>query len=253
MPVIRIIADHREASAPAVSVLRTIADVDVSMGHLRAGDCLVDRRLLFERKRLTDLAESIKDGRLFRQVRALASCGTGASCSVASLDAENCDAARAADTLSSPMRGILIIEGTSADLARSAMSREGIQGSLIAVTVFFGVPILRSMSPDETARLMIYTARQARTFATGALPRRGRRPRGKRKMQLAILQELPGVGPERAERLLAAFGSVEQAMAAGAEELSCIPGIGTRTARAIRWAVSEDRTPYRGKNGDPAL
>jgi ERCC4-type nuclease len=81
------------------------------------------------------------------------------------------------------------------------MRREALQGALITVGLFFGLPILRARDGEESARLMLYAARQGRAFAGGALPRRGERPKGKRKTQLAILQSLPGVGAERAEKL----------------------------------------------------
>ena len=88
------------------------------------------------------------------------------------------------------------------------MSWESIQGALVTVTLFFGIPILRTYTPEETAQTMLIAARQANTVATGALPRHGYRPLGKRARQLFILQGLPGVGPGRAGRLLERFGNV---------------------------------------------
>ncbi len=66
------------------------------------------------------------------------------------------------------------------------------------VTLFFGVAVLRALNGEESARLMVYAARRARWFTTGAVPRHGKRPKGKRKARLALLQGLPGVGPLRA-------------------------------------------------------
>jgi ERCC4-type nuclease len=226
-PVV-IVADHREAKSASVAALRAMEAVELTFAHLESGDYRVDDRMIFERKTLTDLAESIKDGRLFRQAWALA-------------------------TLAEPLRGALVLEGVGADLAAGAMRREAIQGALITVTLFFGVPILRALSGEESARLMIYAANQARAFGVGALPRRGRRPKGKRRAQLAILQSLPGVGADRAERLLAAFGSVEAVLTAGPDQLETVPGVGHRTARAIRWAVGESAAIYRRACNDPAL
>jgi len=53
------------------------------------------------------------------------------------------------------------------------------------------------------------------------------------------LQGLPGVGPERAERLLDRFGSVEAAISASSDELQSVDGIGVNIADKIRWVVSE--------------
>lgn len=52
------------------------------------------------------------------------------------------------------------------------------------------------------------------------------------------------VGPERATRLLEHFGSVEAVLTADAEALDAVPGIGKRTAQAMRWAVEEPRAVY---------
>jgi ERCC4-type nuclease len=61
---------------------------------------------------------------------------------------------------------------------------------------------------------------------------------------LHILQGLPGVGPERARRLLDAFGTVEGVLTASAEALSAIDGIGSNTADRISWAVREQEAEY---------
>ena len=211
---ISILVDHREARSAAVAALAAMDDVSVEFVHLAVGDYQIGRSLLFERKTLSDLAMSIQDGRLFRQARALA-------------------------TLPPPKRGAIILEGTAGDLSGSAMRRESIQGALVTVTLFFGIPLLRAMDGSETARLMLYTARQAQWLQSGALPRHARRPKGKRKAQLALLQGLPGVGPDRAQRLLERFGSVEAVLTAATEELAAVKGVGERTAERIRWIVSE--------------
>jgi ERCC4-type nuclease len=97
---------------------------------------------------------------------------------------------------------------------------------------------LRSDGPEETARLLLFAARQLRSAVSGGLPRHGWRPKGKRAIQLRILQGLPQLGPARAERLLDAFGSVEAVLNAAPQELCAIRGIGADTAKKIRWALS---------------
>jgi len=220
---IRIVVDDREARCGILEILNDMESVSVTVSRLTCGDYEVGERLLFERKTLADLAVSIKDGRIFRQGRRLAQ---------------------------SPKRGIIILEGTSRDLASSGMRREALQGALITLTVFLGIPLLRSRNTRETARLMLYTARQSQTVASGGLPRHGVRPRGKRRTQLYILQGLPGIGPERAGMLLDTFGNIEAVLTASAEELSSIRGIGTHTAKAIQWAVHEPHPAY--ENSDEA-
>ena len=52
------------------------------------------------------------------------------------------------------------------------------------------------------------------------------------------MQGLPGIGREKAKRLLDTFGSVEAVMKAASKELQSVEGIGQRTAERIRWAVT---------------
>lgn len=225
---IRVVVDDRETRCGILDILNTMESVSVTVERLTCGDYAVGENLLFERKTLADLAVSIKDGRIFRQ-----------GCKLAQ----------------SPRRGIIILEGTSRDLASSGMRREALQGALITLTVFLGIPLLHSRNLQETVQLMLYTARQNRTIASGALPRHGVRPRGKRRTQIHILQGLPGVGPERASALLDEFGNIEAILTVSMEELSSVKGIGTHTAKAIHWAVHEPDSGYGGsrEDGDPCL
>lgn len=209
--------DDRECAGPVVGLLRQSLDFRVTVTRLRLGDYLLDNHLLFERKTLADLVTSIISGRLFSQALRL---------------------------VAAPLRPAMILEGTSADLVDSGISWEAIQGALIAVTLFCGVPLLRTRTPDETVRTMLYAARQGQSYAAGALPRPGYRPRGKRARQLFILEGFPGIGPERARRLLARFGSVEGVVRAGTEDLQSVHGIGKEIADKIRWALEESPAQY---------
>ena len=214
---IPLVIDHRERHAALPALLLRDEAFETSFDHLPLGDYRLDERFLVERKGLIDLTRSIKDGRLFRQALRLAN---------------------------GEPRGLILLEGTGADLARSAMSREAIQGALITLTLFLGLPILRARNAEESAHLLRLIARQGRAFASGAHPRLAKRPKGKRALQLHILQGLPGVGPTRADRLLERFGSVEEVFAAGVERLIETEGVGEETARRIRWAVREEGAGY---------
>ena len=138
----------------------------------------------------------------------------------------------------------MILEGGASSLARSGLRREALQGALITLSLIYGIPVLRSANPEETARLIFFAESQRRAFAAGALHRPGYRPKGKRRRQLYILQGLPRVGPARAAGLLAAFGSVEGVFTAEVTSLAQVPGIGRKTAEAIRWSASEASAPY---------
>jgi len=46
------------------------------------------------------------------------------------------------------LEGAFIPEGTAADLAGSGMRREAIQGALIGLTLYLGIPLLRSQGNE---------------------------------------------------------------------------------------------------------
>lgn len=212
---IPIQVDDRESQGLVLRTLRQCADFEVTVTRLPLGDYRVDGRFLFERKTMPDLVAAIIGGRLFSQALRLAR---------------------------TSLRPAIILEGTARDLAASGMRWEAIQGALVTVTLFCGIPLLRTRTSEETVRTMLYAARQAQAAALGSLPRPGYRPRGKRARQIYIIQGLPGIGPTRARRLLERFGSVEAVIKAGSEDLQSVTGIGERVADRIRWAVEEPRS-----------
>jgi len=195
-----------------IEELRKRADVALEVQRLGLGDFLVEENFAVERKTLADFSASVIDARWFKQAAAMA---VGAR------------------------RGVIVLEGTLAAAVELGVSREALQGALITVSVFYGLAVLRARDTAETARLLVYLGRQAKRFAHGALPRPGYRPKGKRARQLFVLQGLPGIGPERAERLLDHFGSVENVAKASADALSAIDGIGESTAARMRWVLED--------------
>ena len=215
---IPLVVDDRERRSRLPGLLEASGEFALSYLRLPAGDYRVGDRFLFERKTLPDLAASIVSGRLFNQAQRL-------------VETPDC-------------RPVLVLEGTAGDLAECGVGREAIRGALITVSVFMGLPVLRSGSPEETLKTFLYTVRQDYSIARGARPRHGYRPRGKTALQGHVLQGLPGIGPERAARLIERFGSIRAVVAAGEDELAGVDGIGPETARRIGWAVGDCSAAY---------
>ena len=72
--------------------------------------------------------------------------------------------------------------------------------------------------------------------------------RGRERLR-SILDDVPGVGPSRRRRLLQHFGSLRRLMAATAEELTAVPGIGSELAVVIvdKLRAVEETTTETGK------
>lgn len=215
-----ILIDDREHKSKVTDWLHKEEDVIIRLQRLPAGDYILNDQLIFERKTLPDFAASVKDGRLFLQMQRLAN--TEKKCA-------------------------LLLEGTSKDLEKSRMRREALQGALIHITLFMGIPVLRAIDAQESARLMLYAAKQAETADQNSVTIKRNQPhriRSKQKRQLYLLQGLPGIGPQRALALLERFGSIEGVLLASKEDLSRVPGIGKYVTEHIQWILKENETAY---------
>jgi ERCC4-type nuclease len=186
--------------------LLALPNVTVEFEQLAVGDYWVGDHLIVERKTTRDFAESIIDGRLFTQAGWLAQRGE---------------------------RIVFLLEGGLSQWEEINMRRECLQGALITLTLLYGFPVLRSLHAEESARLMFYAAQQMQQSARETAYQHGRKPKRKRTRQLRILQASPGIGPERAEKLLDKFLTVESVISAPQADLETIEGIGPKMPSSV--------------------
>jgi DNA excision repair protein ERCC-4 len=204
---LQIVADDRERPSGVVLELEKLDRVVVKIERLSIGDYCVDGAVLIERKTAADFAQSLIDGRLFAQAGRMST---------------------------SPLRPAYIIEGTSAEWAGLGVSREALQGALITLMLIFDVPVFRSSDPVESARLIFYIGSQlARLRDPGRVPYRQAKGKRKKTRQLRILQSLPGIGTDRAKKLLERFKTVRACFSASPTELLEVEGIGPAIVAAI--------------------
>jgi ERCC4-type nuclease len=110
---------------------------------------------------------------------------------------------------------------------------------MVTLMLIFDIPVFRSATPAESACLMLYTGSQlVRLRDPGYQPYRQAKAKRKKTRQLRILQSLPGVGPDRAARLLERFGTVRACFGAAKSELLKVEGIGPKTAAAIDQVIN---------------
>jgi ERCC4-type nuclease len=216
-PKVIVVVDDRERAAGVFAALEQMPEIEVRVQRLKIGDYVVGDRCVFERKTLLDFAASVVDRRLFRQSWRLVKSSPSAA---------------------------LILEGRSKDLDACQIRREALQGALVSLSLIYRLPVLRSFDPVETARLLLYAGCQMRRFDGGWGFQTGHRPGSKRRRQLRLLQALPGLGPQRASRLLETFGTVQAVMIADLEALQAVTGIGAKTAASIRDVLQEEPGVY---------
>jgi len=204
---LRIVVDDREGPSGLPAAVQSVWP-DTVVGRLPVGDVEVGPRILVERKTVRDFVASLDDGRLFRQAYALNSvCG----------------------------RPLIIIEGEDATEVLG-LSPESLQGVLLSLLVGYRIPLLRTGSVAETAVIVGRIARQERK-RLARTTRRDRQPASPGRQALDILGTIPGIGDERARRLVDEFGGVRAVANATEKDLSRVKGIGPVSARAATRAL----------------
>ncbi len=203
----RIAVDDRERTSGVIEALNTHPNVELTVRRLGLGDYLIDRTLVVERKTLSDFALSVVDGRLFTQASRLARTTRARPC--------------------------FILEGSNEDHPNLAIPRPAMHGAIIALTLVFGLPLLRSTCPRETADLILYAADQLQRRNSATPKRHGYHPKGLARQQSFLLQAIPEIGPARAKLLLDTFGSPFGVASATVDDLRAVDGIGEVAAQRI--------------------
>lgn len=204
---VRIRMDDREPESIA-RALSAIEGVTVEWTRLEFGDFEVGPSLFVERKSSSDFGASLLDKRLFTQVKQAKDAG---------------------------MRLIFVLEGDVFAGARN-IHPNAISGALSYLATIEQIPVLGT-SAIMLPRLVADIARHSVHGLGYTINLREQRPRDVRESQLYCLQGLPGVGRGKAEALLAHFGSIRKVMAASAQELAAVPGMGAKSAATIAAAL----------------
>lgn len=211
---VQIIADTRETAS---SVLVNLNDLGISIKFEQLGvaDYIVSDQICIERKSTSDFASSILDGRLFEQTL---------------------------NMRRTYRRPIIIIEGEN--IYSSTLNPESIRGALISLAVDYGIPILWSRSPSETALLIarIATREQRDMGRSRPIIRDARKPVLDDELKEYVVASLPGIDSIRAKKLLKNFRSVSAVFNASVSELEALDGIGEKTAKRIKQIIDEEYT-----------
>ena len=185
------------------------AGVEYKVRRLEVGDFLVvheSHEVAIERKAAEDFVNSTIDGRIFRQHYLLSSRYN--------------------------LSFIFIIGSIEDVLAKREIRREAVIGALISLAVKKEkgqvVPIVFENEFDSILALK-YIDSKIRKGELRAFPK----VKAKEDYQVAMLTAIPGIGEERAKKLLKKFGSLQRIANASLYELMRVEGIGEKYARRI--------------------
>ncbi len=212
-PTISLIvyADSREGPSQVIKELVRIG-VNTKLVTLAIGDYILSDRVAIERKTVDDFVASIIDRRLFQQLKDLKT------------------------TYELPL---LLIEGEEPYSARN-ISPEAIRGAISSILVDFGIPIIWTKNPRDSALMLLTLARREQAQREVRIPIRGeKKPLAIKEQQEYLVAGLPNINRTLAKRLLKHFGTAEKVFTASKEELEEVQGIGEKIANKIRTLLSE--------------
>ncbi len=202
----KIYIDYREkASGTAKELLERGAQITLEMLHV--GDYIVSERCGIEFKTQDDFLGSMIDGRLLEQLKHLRK---------------------------GYERPLIIVEGDKDLYTLRNIHPNAIRGMLAAITVTYGIPMLWSKTPIETAQLIMTIAEREQNETTNSFsPHANRKPLTLAQQQEYIVSALPQVGLQLAQELLKKFGSVQAVLNASIDDLKAVEGVGDKKASVI--------------------
>ena len=215
--MVKIYIDYRERR-----IKRILEDYPLDIVNLPVGDYLLQFEgygVLVERKSARDFISSMKNNRLWEQMRRML----------------------APEVMEIPIkRRALLIHGTFSDLLLlSGFGWNHIMGAFMEIQFKYGIPIFQAEDDEslqEFFRILIKREEEGKN--EGDVEKRWmrvppRRVMSEQEWKIYILSSLPNVGEKLAKNLLKRFGSIEKIAKANIIELKKVEGIGDKKARQI--------------------
>ena len=210
---VKIFADHREKSS---GVIKALIDLDVmlKLEKLDCADYILSSRCGVEFKTVEDFVNSIVDNRLLNQLK---------------------------DLVKNFEKPLIIIEGEEDIYSIRKVHKNAIHGMLATIAVSYGVPIIQTKNPFETASLLKMIAKREQDETSKDFDMHSeRKPLTLKEQQEYIVSSFPGIGPTLAKPLLKKFKSIKKIVNAKQENLEKVGKIGPEKAKGIREVVEKD-------------
>ena len=178
---------------------------------------MLSPRVGVEYKTTQDFVDSLLDGRLLLQLRQLRL---------------------------NYQRPLLIIEGEEDIFSQRAVHPNSIRGMLSTITISYGIPIITTKTPKETAALMtVMAGREQDETAKNFNPHTEKKALSVKDQQEYVVSSLPGIGQGLAKPLLRQFRTVRKVLNAPTEELKKVEKIGEKKAQEIQKVLDGEYEP----------
>ncbi|GIU69324.1 MAG: DEAD/DEAH box helicase [Candidatus Woesearchaeota archaeon] len=202
---IKIIADYREKGS---NVLKELANKDIilQLEKLSIGDFLLSSKVVVEYKTIQDFVDSIIDGRLLFQLK----------------------------ELKKYEKPIIIIEGTEDIYSARKIHPNAILGMIATITVSYGIPIIQTKNPKETAELLLIITRREQKEEKSDITYHFAKPLSLKEQQEYFISALPNIGIGGARPLLKHFKTVKNIINASEKELQEVDLIGPKKSKTLK-------------------
>lgn len=217
---LKIIVDVREIGTNVVKKLYKLG-VKIESKKLEVGDFILSERVCVEKKTVRDFLQSLIDGRLFEQVKNLV---------------ENFE------------KPLIIVEGDRNMYTERMIHPNAIRGAIAALAIDFRVPIIQTISEEETALFLYSIASREQIDKKISISLHGKKkPILDEYLQEYVVSSLPGIGREIARNLLKHFKTIRNLFNADVDELKKVKNVGKKKAERI---VSIITKKYESHNRD---
>ena len=198
-----IICDNRETKSPVVRKL-SLMDVEIKLEQLPVADYIISETSGIERKAAQDFTDSIKDGRLFKELFELKKFFK---------------------------KPILILEG---DLFTSSINQSALYGAISSIILNLGINVYRTADTNETSLFIYHLAKKAQVTSKGDFKIRfEKKPFEDSDLLEFIIAGIPGINALRAKKLLMEFKSLQEIFNAEIDSLEKTEKIGKKIAEEI--------------------
>ncbi|MFX1478350.1 MAG: DEAD/DEAH box helicase [Promethearchaeota archaeon] len=199
-----IVCDNRETASSVVRNL-SLMGVNLRLEQLSVADYVISDRVGIERKNAQDFTDSIKDGRLFKELKYL---------------------------IDEYERAILVLEEDIFE--NTTLNENAIYGAISSIILNLGVTIYKTKDAKETAVFLYQLAKKEQTESNKSLKLRfDKAPIETSRLLEYIIAGIPGVNALRAKNLLNEFKTLQNIFSADIPDLTKIENIGKKIAQEI--------------------
>ena len=200
----KIVCDNRETASPVVRNL-SLMGINLRLEQLSVADYVISNRVGIERKNSKDFTNSIKDGRLFKELKILT------------------------ETYE---RSILILEEDP--FIDSNLSENAIYGAISSIILNLGVTVYQTKDTKETAMFLYQLAKKEQSERKSELKLRfDKAPIENSRLLEYIVAGIPGVNAFRAKNLLKELKTLQNIFLADIPDLTKVENIGKKIAQEI--------------------